>query len=235
MSHDALRNVPRDEAAKPTAMFQQPPHCPLEKRSAISLYEAELERHRPTEAELRQAVIREAALLRQKDDLIQQKDVLGKESEHRLLNGLQLITSLLTIQSRATKNDEAAAQLKKAAHRVAILGRVHQHLHALDHIESVEFKKYLATLCCDLSEMTPDKGSERVLVVEGMELEIPTVTAVPLGFIASELVTNSIKSQMAGLQLGWRRLSTNAFHFQSQMTAQGCRRDLICRPVMGLG
>ena len=58
------------------------------------------------EPHLRETVIRESDLLRRKDELILQKDILTKESEHRLLNGLQLITSLLALQSRATTNAE---------------------------------------------------------------------------------------------------------------------------------
>ena len=188
-----LHAVPSRHVLTPRSTFQQPIDCPITSCSAISLYEQELEKHRVTEIKLRKSVIRESALLRQKEALIQQKDVLNKESEHRLLNGLQLIASLLSIQSRAAKNAEAAAQLTIAAHRVAAIGRVHRHLHALDHVESVEFKQYLENLCKDLSEMAPNEGTERVVVVEGIELRIPTITGIPLGFIASELVTNSIK------------------------------------------
>jgi len=157
------------------------------------MYEQELERHRATESRLRESVLRESDLLRQKDELILQKDILAKESEHRLLNGLQLITSLLAVQSRGTKNPEAAAQLTMAANRVATLGRVHRHLHTPDKLESVEFKQYLEKLCHDLSDMASSEFAERSLCVEGAELKIPRVSAMPLGFIASELITNSIK------------------------------------------
>jgi two-component system, sensor histidine kinase PdtaS len=157
------------------------------------MYEQELERHRATEARLREAALRESDLLRQRDELILQKDILARESEHRLLNGLQLITSVLAMQSRGTKNPEAAAQLTMAANRVATLGRVHRHLHTLDKLESVEFRQYLEKLCHDLSDMASSEFAERSLRVEGAELEIPRVLAVPLGFIASELITNSIK------------------------------------------
>ena len=188
--HIELCTAPRRDTLAPKAMFRQPPDCPIANCSAISMYERELQKHRVTEAKLRKSIIREAALRRQKENLIQQKDILSKESEHRLLNGLQLITSLLSIQSRVTKNTEAAELLTIAANRVAALGRVHRHLHALDHVESVEFKQYLEHLGRDLSGMASKASAERTLVVEGMELRIPTVTAIPLGFIASELITN---------------------------------------------
>jgi two-component system, sensor histidine kinase PdtaS len=183
----------RHAAPKRVTLFQQPENCPVTMCSAIAMYEQELERHRATESKLQESVLRESDLLHQKDELIQQKDIIAKESEHRLLNGLQLITSLLAVQSRGTKNPDAAAQLTIAANRVATLGRVHRHLHALDKLESVEFKQFLEKLCHDLADMASNEFSERSLCVEGAELKIPSVTAIPLGFIASELITNSIK------------------------------------------
>jgi len=185
--------VRRQNASKPATQFRQPDDCPVAVCPTILMYEQELERHRATEARLRESVLRESDLLRQKDELILQKDILAEESEHRLLNGLQMITSLLSVQSRGTKNAEVAAQLTMAANRVATLGRVHRHLHTLDKFESVEFKQYLEKLCHDLSDMASSEFAERCLCVEGPKLEIPRVTALPLGFIASELITNSIK------------------------------------------
>jgi two-component sensor histidine kinase len=183
----------RHAAPIPVTLFQQPDNCAVAACSAIAMHEQELERHRATESKLRESVLRERDLLRQKDELILQKDIFSKESEHRLLNGLQMIISMLSLQSRAAENAEAAAQLTIAANRVATLGRIHRHLHTLDNTETVEFRQYLETLCHDLADVASSGRSERSLVVEGTELQIPTVTAIPLGFIASELITNSIK------------------------------------------
>lgn len=83
----------------------------------VASYERELTRHRSTEIRLRDALAREEALLRQKDELIQQKELMSKESDHRLLNGLQMIVGLLSLQSRASANVETASQLAAAANR----------------------------------------------------------------------------------------------------------------------
>lgn len=205
--HSASRRI----ALPSRTSFRPPADCPVASCSAISLYENELEKHKATEAELRMSLQRESTLLAQKDALIQQNEVLSKESEHRLLNGLQLITSLLSLQSRATKNAEAAALLTIAANRVAAIGRVHRHLHTLDHVESVEFKQYLENLCRDLSDMTPDDSPGSVLSVEGSELRIPTVTGIPLAFIASELITNAIKYAKGRITVGLRQASDGGY------------------------
>ena len=145
-------------------------------------------------------VTRQRVLQREKDELLQQKDVLldqnamlAREFDHRLMNSLQLISSLLSLQSRATKNLEAAAQLSIAGSRVAALGRVHRRLHVLDHLETVEFKQYILRLCEDLSGMLFNGETKRALVVESKDIEIPTMLGIPLGFIVNELVTNSAK------------------------------------------
>ena len=160
-----------------------------ERRTAGS-YERELTAHRRTEIRLREALAREEALLHHKDELIQQLEVLSRESDHRLLNGLQMIGSLLSLQSRASANAEAASQLATAADRVATVGRVHRRLHSIDGVQTVAFKRYLEDLCCDYSTMlSPDQ----VMVVEGIEIKLLTATAIPLSFIANELITNAAK------------------------------------------
>ena len=125
--------------------------------------------------------------------LSQRQVMLAQEFEHRLINGLQLIVSLLSLQSRTATTPEAADQLTIAARRVAALGRVHRRLHLLDHQDHVEFKEYLQHLCEDLSGLLFQDGSGYAIVVEGAKVEIPTTLAIPLGFIVNELITNSAK------------------------------------------
>jgi two-component system, sensor histidine kinase PdtaS len=110
------------------------------------------------------------------------------------LNGLQMIGSLLSLQSRASANAEAASQLAIAADRVATVGRVHRRLHSMDGVQTVAFKQYLEELCRDFSMMlSSEDRRDRVIAVEGIEIKLPTATAVPLSFIANELITNAAK------------------------------------------
>jgi len=144
-------------------------------------------------ADLQAALAREQALLREKHDLMLRQAMLTQEFEHRLVNGLQLIVSLLSLQSRAAPTPEASSQLLIAAGRVAALGRVHRRLHLLDHQDHVEFGRYLQTLCDDLSGLLSREGTGHAIVIEAANAEIPTVLAIPLGFLVNELITNSAK------------------------------------------
>ena len=116
-----IEHLPYSANSPPNPIFEYP-------RRTVASYERELTKQRCTELRLREELAREEALLRQKDELIQQLEVLSKESDHRLLNGLQMIVSLLSLQSRASADAEAASQLTVAASRVATIGRIHQRL-----------------------------------------------------------------------------------------------------------
>ena len=155
--------------------------------------ERELIRRRRTEIQLREALAREEALLHQKDELIRQMVILHQESDHRLLNGAQMIVSLLTLQGRASKNAEVASQLAAAADRVATICRIHRHLHSFDGVRTIAIKQYLEELCRDFSKMLSLGSPDRVIVMEGIEINLSADTAIPLGFIANELLTNAAK------------------------------------------
>jgi two-component sensor histidine kinase len=59
-------------------------------------------------------------------------------------------------------------------------------------VQSVALKHYLEEFCHDFSAMLPS-GEERTIAVEGSEIDLPTATAIPLGFIVNELITNAAK------------------------------------------
>jgi two-component sensor histidine kinase len=183
----SIQSSPHSATSAPSFEFGN-----REPRTTAS-YERELIRHRRTESGLRQALARDEALLSQKDELIQQQAVLSQESDHRLLNGIQMIVSLLSLQGRASTNPEVASQLAAAADRIATIGRIHHRLHSLDGVQTFALKQYLEDLCRDFSMMLSAERPERVIMVDGIEITLPAATAIPLGFIANELITNAAK------------------------------------------
>lgn len=142
-------------------------------------------------AELQAALAREAALLRERDALIERQTTLSREADHRFLNNVQMISSLISMQSRIFVNKDCAPALAMAANRVAMMGQIHRHLHSIDGVESVAFKTFLEVLCLDYATML--LGAGRCIIVEGDELQLPTAVAVPLGFVINELITNALK------------------------------------------
>lgn len=162
-------------------------------RSASS-YERELAGYRSRESELRETIARDEERLSELRKLIDQHDILSKESDHRLLNSLQLIVSLLSLQSRSEASAAASSQLATAAGRVATIARIHRRLHSLDGVKTVDFRRYLDDLCNDFSTMLASKEQrDHFIAVEGEDLQLPTAVGIPLACIVNELITNAVK------------------------------------------
>jgi len=183
-----IEHLPHSADSSPIITLESP------ERRTVARYKRKLTAYKRTEIRLRAALAQDDTLLRQKDGLIQNQALLSKESDHRLLNDLQVIVSLLSLQSRASANAEVASQLAAAADRIAMIGRMHRRLHYCDGVQSVAFKQFLDDLCRDFSAMlSSDQRPERVIVVEGAEITLPSITAIPLGFIANKMITNAAK------------------------------------------
>jgi two-component sensor histidine kinase len=153
-----------------------------------------------TTAALQAALAREEALLLEKSKILRRQDAQALEFEHRLLNSLQLVSGMLTMQCRTATSPEAAAQLSVAARRVSAVGRVHCHLHRLDCQERVEFRQYLNGLCDDLADLLFD-DPRRAIIVQVPTFEIPTALGIPLGFIVNELITNATKYTVGNITI----------------------------------
>ena len=158
--------------------------------------------YRVTEVQLRSALAQSEARIRQQDELIQRQDLLSKESDHRLMNDLQMIISLLSLQSRSSMNAEVAAQLAVSADRVSMVARIHHRLRSCDGAMAIDFKKFLEHFGRDFSAMLSlDERPERV-IVEGVAINLPAATAIPLGFIVSELIANAAKHGQGRIAIG---------------------------------
>ena len=111
----------------------------------------------------------------------------------------------------ATKSDTAASGDEPEN------GPIHHRLHSFDGVQTFALKHYLEDPCRDFSVMLSTERPERLIAVEGIEVTLPVVTAVPLGFIASELITNAAKygtgritvSLETNLETGYALLVTN--------------------------
>ena len=119
-------------------------------RRTVPSYKRELTRLRCAESGLREALAREEALLSQKDELIKQQAVLRQEADHRLLNGLQMVVSLLSLQGRASENAEVVSQLAAAADRIATIGRIHRRLHSFDGVKPLR-SSHMSRTCVVIS------------------------------------------------------------------------------------
>jgi two-component sensor histidine kinase len=134
-----------------------------------------------------------AALLKQTEELLLQKDVLLQEIQHRVANSLQIIASILMMKARLVTSAEIREHLEDAHRRVMSVATVQQHISAAGRAHLIEIRPYLTNLCDSLAaSMIGDRSaiSLKVLADEGMVL---SAQAVSLGLIVTELVINALK------------------------------------------
>ena len=93
-------------------------NCESAERRTVASCKRKLAAYRLTEIRLREALARSEILLRQTDELIQNQALLSKESDHRMLNDLQMIVSLLSLQSGTSANAEVAFAEYQTSERV---------------------------------------------------------------------------------------------------------------------
>ena len=188
------------------------------------------------EGRLQAALGRERLLLQQRDEMVAHQDLLTRESEHRMLNDLQMIVSLLQLQSRRSSNAEASAQLVSAANRVATIERVHRRLHCLDGVNSVSFRPYLEEFCRDISAMLfSEDQPERSVSVDCVDVELPTRTAIPLGFIVNELITNAAKYGAGPIMVSLSTAPNNRFALSVCDSGPGLPAGFDPAAAKGLG
>jgi len=130
--------------------------------------------------------------------LLEDKDMLIKEIHHRVKNNLMIISSLLNLQSNYLKDQESIEIFKESQHRAESMALIHQRLYQSTNLKSIEFQEYITTLARDLYQSYV-KDPERVkLLLDVEDVNIDIDTAIPLGLILNELITNSMKYGFPG-------------------------------------
>jgi two-component sensor histidine kinase len=123
---------------------------------------------------------------------INEKDVLLKETHHRVKNNMQVIYSLLNLQTHYAKNEEAVNVLKESQNRVKSMGIIHEKLYKSTDRSKIDFSDYVKSLTSDLLD-SYDVSDTIIPVVEIKDIKFNMETAVLCGLIINELISNSLK------------------------------------------
>ena len=123
---------------------------------------------------------------------LHEKDTLLKEIHHRVKNNLQVISSLLGIQSRQVSDPAAKEALNEGRSRVQSMSLIHQDLYQQDNLKGIYIKDYFDKLTTSLfSTYSLKRGVKIKSDIDPLILDVDTV--IPLGLIINELVTNALK------------------------------------------
>ncbi|GAB2487994.1 hypothetical protein GCM10027164_16600 [Algoriphagus taiwanensis] len=124
---------------------------------------------------------------------LQDKEVLLREIHHRVKNNLQVVSSLLSIQGREIEDAKALEAVKESQNRVKSMALIHQYLYGENDLKSINMQEYVSQLSQNLFDTY---RLDRDLVTLHLEVEpihLDVDTAVPVGIILNELITNSLK------------------------------------------
>jgi two-component sensor histidine kinase len=136
-----------------------------------------------------------AALSRMSDrinELLKQKDLLLRELQHRVMNSLNILSSLLDVQRRYVVNPAAKEHLAVARNRIIAMGTVYRNLYQSHTLECVEFSEFLNAICS--TSEAAYVGTDKVSIeVEAEPLQLSGAHAISLGMLTHELITNALK------------------------------------------
>jgi two-component sensor histidine kinase len=154
--------------------------------------------------------------------------LLLKEIHHRVKNNLEVVSGLLALQSAKIDDPTMQEVMLASQNRVQSMGILHQKLYQSEHLAFIEMKNYFENLCMNVLDSYNE--SERIKVTIDMEaLELDVDTALPLGLIVNELLTNSLKYAFPTGEKGKVELSLkNLFEdtFQLRISDNGVGKSL---------
>lgn len=124
---------------------------------------------------------------------LKEKEILIKEIHHRVKNNLMIISSLLDIQSRYLKDKESIEVFKDSQNRALSMAIIHELLYQSSDLKSIELVKFINSLSKELFRAYGIESRLIKLEINVDDVNLDIDTAIPLGLITNELITNSLK------------------------------------------
>lgn len=133
---------------------------------------------------------------------LNEKETLLREIHHRVKNNLQIISSLLNIQSSTIQDENVLSSIQEGQRRVQAMSLIHQNLYQSEKVSNVDIDNYLRELVDYLAGLyeTESRAITTEIATEGIEFDIDT--AIPLGLIVNELVSNAYKYAFRSVREG---------------------------------
>lgn len=162
---------------------------------------------------------------------LQEKEVLLKEIHHRVKNNMQIVASLLNLQSGKIASPEMRAHFEDSQNRIRSMALVHERLYRSEDLARIDFGEYVRDLSSHLMQgyRSQCKKVEIVIDVEPIQLDVDT--AVPCGLIINELVSNALKHAFANgtegiIKIEARREGVDAYCLSVRDNGVGMPSDI---------
>lgn len=135
---------------------------------------------------------------KQREDL----KVLNREIHHRVKNNLQVISSLLDLQSQTMEDSKTAEKFQEGSQRVQSMAFIHQNLYQGENIDSIDIQEYVRMLTDNLMQ-SYNADTNRIHLSTHVEpIKLHSDSVIPIGMIINELVVNSLKYAFPGMASG---------------------------------
>jgi len=143
------------------------------------------------------AVVRDITERKQAEEKIKaslaEKEVLLKEIHHRVKNNLQIISSLLNLQSGYIKDKKTIEVFKNSQERVLAMALIHEKMYQSKDLSKINFREYINSLITSLYDSYYLEPGQVELKTQIEDVALDIETAIPLGLILNELISNSLK------------------------------------------
>ena len=145
-------------------------------------------------------------------DQLDQNSILLKEVHHRVKNNLQVISSLLRLQSRELPNIKLRTAFRESQDRIIAISKVHELLYRNENLNMVDLEEYIRSLVTRVISNMNKKKVEVNLVVNTNKVGLNLDTIIPVGLILNEIVTNSMKYAFTNIRKGEITINFNKLH-----------------------
>ena len=170
---------------------------------------------------------------------LKEKEILLKEIHHRVKNNMQVISSLLNLQIRYLKDPEAIDIFRGSQQRIRAMALIHEKLYQSENLARVDFGNYIRHLTASLMESQAKQPGQVEIRTEIETIDFDLKTAIPLGLIINELVTNALKhafpdDRSGEIVLGLRR-TADGFLLTVRDTGVGIPKDTEIHHTKSMG
>jgi two-component sensor histidine kinase len=135
-------------------------------------------------------------------DSLKEKEVLLKEVHHRVKNNLQVISSILNLQSSYVDDPKTLEILRESQQRIKSMSFIHETIYRTSDFSRLEFMDYLKTIISNLIQSYRSAKTRVDFVSEMHSVGLNLDQAIPCGLIVNELVSNSLKYAFKGREHG---------------------------------
>ncbi|MCE5215269.1 MAG: PAS domain S-box protein [Methanobacterium sp.] len=135
-------------------------------------------------------------------NVLKEKEMLLKEIHHRVKNNLFIISSLLELQSHYIQDKHSRNIFKESQNRAKSMALIHERLYQSTDLKNIDFGDYIQILSNEIFSTYADDSGNITLDVDVEDIKLDLNTAIPLGLIVNELITNSLKHAFPTGEIG---------------------------------